>query len=150
MPLIKIIKNMTKKPDKFIKSPQEYVEWMLNKRKIICNKARRRQKEYDRIRQLYQERVTANVKEAKYEVGDYVLYDISQHLEGNEKKLSQTYAGPYEVVAIKANNCVKIRLLKIGSKPFLTNIAHSKIYHYHETKLHLILLQINPTPFIVW
>ena len=131
-PILKILKDVSGKRDKLIKSPEEYIDFIQNRKKIILDKTRKRQKHYDDMRKLYKERQEKGIKEAVFQVGDFVLYDITSGMNGNEKKLSQHYAGPYEVVKIKDNNCVEIRLLKMNSPSFTVNISHIKHYHKFE------------------
>ena len=53
------------------------------------------------------------------------MYDISQGLVGNKKKLTENYVGPYEIIDIYNNGQnYKIRLLKQGSEAFDTHLNH--------------------------
>ena len=68
--------------------PQQYMEYMINRTAIIKSKAKQAQAHYDKLRKRKYDK---NKDESPYQIGDFVLYDISHKSVGNKRKLSPNY-----------------------------------------------------------
>ena len=125
--------------NKKIESYEEYIKYMDKLRKIVNIKANQKQIKYDRQRKKYYDK---NKKDPELHVGDYVLYNISNQLVGNDKKLQPSWIGPYEIFEIFNNGIsykirdlanqeieytVNLKLIKAYDKEFNVNVLQSPI-----------------------
>eukprot|EP01083_Nonionella_stella_P268826 909076_1 len=79
-------------------SVKQYMQKMSNNRVIISKNAMRHQRKYDTRRS---KNYNKNRKDAiEYEVGDFVMIDVTRRYVGNRKKLSASWNGPFEIIRI--------------------------------------------------
>ena len=108
-------------------TPMKYIKYMTKRYQIIHNKAKLKQEYYDKIRKKSYDK---NKNNSTYQVGDYVLENISPRLTGNEKKLIPNYVGPYEITQIFNNGAnYRVTDCQHGTESHVVSAKHLKPYH---------------------
>ena len=79
-------------------NPSDYIRSMANKRAIINNRANEYQSKYDKSRsKSYNKQKNEAIS---YQIGDYVMIDVTRHQVGNIKKFRPSWIGPFEIIKI--------------------------------------------------
>eukprot|EP01083_Nonionella_stella_P029365 80848_1 len=90
-----------------------YLKWMIQQQAIIHHNARNASQKYDARRKKTYD---LNRKEIpKYKIGDKVLRFVANTKVGNDRKLSESYVGPYKIV-------------QISNKSIGANMTHRRKY----------------------
>ena len=82
-------------------TPADYVRSMKCKRAIINNQANEYQNKYDKNRSKSYDK--SKNESIRYQIGDYVMIDITRHQVGNIKKFRPSWIGPFEIIKIIDN-----------------------------------------------
>ena len=123
----------------------EYIDYIARRIAIIRDNVKIAQRAYDTLRKA---RADKNSKESDFDVGELVLYNISQRYTGNKKKFTPHYVGPYEIIKI-FNNGQNVQLREVENELNIFNGHISNVKRYHTFTLdnenymnpHEILLQ---------
>ena len=108
-------------------TPAKYAKYMARRYQIIHNQARMRQAHYDKIRKRTYDK---NKDDTTYQVGEFVLENISPRLTGNERKLIPNWVGPYEITQIFNNGAnYRITDCQHGVESHVVSAKHLKPYH---------------------
>eukprot|EP01083_Nonionella_stella_P240574 840912_1 len=103
-----------------------YLKWMIQQQAIIHHNARNASQKYDARRKKTYD---LNRKEIpKYKIGDKVLRFVANTKVGNDRKLSESYVGPYKIIQISNNRkTYKIRNIRYGDEVKIS-LKHIKKY----------------------
>ena len=108
-------------------TPAKYAKYMARRYQIIHNEAKMRQTHYDKIRKRTYDK---NKDDTTYQVGEFVLENISPRLTGNERKLTPNWVGPYEITQIFNNGAnYRITDCQHGVESHVVSAKHLKPYH---------------------
>ncbi|KZS05462.1 Uncharacterized protein APZ42_031347 [Daphnia magna] len=110
-PIVYSSRPLTKAEMKYNASPQTFKsvsDYVGNLADHLRYNFQRVREESEKARNRQPEQYNKRTKERKYVVGDRVLLDIRVVKEGDSRKLTSKYKGPYRVVKVHTNNTVDI------------------------------------------